>query len=242
MTLLVTSYRRARQPPRRAAAQRGARRALRCGAIVVALGLLVGGCGDEDGNQREGVDLTVDRPALVASLALETRLVTTDDCALAEGAVAAPGERRLLRFDTIVVNRGSRDLVLGDPAHPLPPFDAGDFEFSPCHGHFHLRSFADYELRRAGERVAFGHKQAFCVRDSLPYAPVPGRGYACDFQGISAGWGDAYPARLDGQWVDVTDVPAGDYDLVVTVNPDGRIAETGSAPNVARVPVHLPAY
>jgi hypothetical protein len=207
--------------------------------LAIALALLLG-CGD-DRDRHGGVDLTVDRDAIVASLVLDHQTFAADDCALAEGAVAAPGERRLLRFDAIVVNLGSRDLVIGDPAHPLPPFDVADFEFSPCHDHFHFRSFADYELRHSGSRVAFGHKQAFCIRDSLPYRPAPARGYDCDFQGVSAGWGDAYPSWLEGQWVDVTGVPAGDYELVVTVNPDGRIRETGAAPNVVRVPVHLPA-
>jgi hypothetical protein len=207
--------------------------------LFVVLAILPG-CGD-DGNRQGGVDLTVDRDAIVTSLALERRVFAADDCSLAEGGVAPPGARRLLRFDAIVVNRGSRALTIGDPAHPLAPFTPDDFVFSPCHDHFHFRSFADYELRGAGGPVAFGHKQAFCIRDSLAYGPAPSHGYDCDFQGISAGWGDDYPSRLDGQWVDVTDVPPGDYELVVTVNPAGRIREIGDAPNVVSVPVRLPS-
>jgi hypothetical protein len=69
---------------------------------------------------------------------------------------------------------------------------------------------------------------------------MPSQGYDCNFQGISAGWGDDYPGRLDGQWVDVTGVPPGDYELVVIVNPAGRIREIGDAPNVVSVPVRLP--
>lgn len=197
------------------------------------------GCGD-GGDGQSGVDLTVDREAIVASLALDSRTFAANDCSVAEGSVGAPGVRRLLRFDAIVVNRGMRALVLGDPAHPLAPFTADDFAFSPCHGHFHFRDFADYELRGPAGPVAFGHKQAFCIRDSLPYGPTPSGGYDCDFQGLSPGWGDDYPAALDGQWIDVTGVPAGDYEVVVTVNPAGRIHETGDAPNVVTVPVHLP--
>ena len=207
--------------------------------LFVAFAMLLG-CGD-DGDRRSGVDLTVDRDAIVASLLLERRVFAVDDCSVAEGSVAAPGERRLLRFDAIVVNRGTRALVIGDPAHPLAPFSAGDFEFSPCHGHFHFREFADYELRGATGGVAFGHKQAFCIRDSLAYGLAPSGGYDCDFQGISPGWGDDYPSRLDGQWVDVTGIPPGDYVLVVTVNPAGRIRESGDAPNVVSVPVRLPS-
>jgi hypothetical protein len=208
-------------------------------ALISAALAAAAGCGD-GGDGRSGVDLTVDRDAIVASLALDSRSFAPDDCSVAEGSVGAPGVRRLLRFDAIVVNRGTRALVLGDPAHPLPPFTADDFEFSPCHHHFHFRDFADYELRGPAGAVAFGHKQAFCIRDSLPYGPEPSGGYDCDFQGLSPGWGDDYPAALDGQWVDVTGVPAGDYEVVVTVNPAGRIREHGDAPNVVTVPVHLP--
>ncbi len=209
-----------------------------CVVLFVAITLVLG-CGDS-GDHRGGVDLTVDRDAIVASLRLDRRAFAADDCSVAEGAVGAPGERRLLRFDAIVVNRGDRALVLGDPARPLAPFNADDFEFSPCHGHFHFRDFADYELRGPSGSVAFGHKQAFCIRDSLAYGPGPSGGYDCDFQGISPGWGDDYPAFLDGQWIDVTGVPSGDYEIVVTVDPAGRIPEHGGAPNVVTVPVHLP--
>lgn len=206
--------------------------------LFVALTVVLG-CGDS-GDRRGGVDLTVDRDAIVASATLQRRTFAADDCSVAEGSVGAPGERRLLRFDAIVVNRGTRALVIGDPVHPLAPFSADDFEFSPCHGHFHFRDFADYELRGPAGAVAFGHKQAFCIRDSLAYGPGPSGGYTCDFQGLSPGWGDDYPAALDGQWIDVTGVPSGDYEIVVTVNPAGRIAERGGAPNVVTVPVHLP--
>src|SRR5262249_19319873 len=146
----------------------------------------------------------------------DRRAFAADDCSVVEGSVGGAGQRRLLRFDGIVVNRGRRALVLGDPAHPLPPFRADDFAFSPCPGHFHFRDPADYELRGPRGTVAFGHKQAFCIRDSLPYGAGRSGGYTCDFQGLSPGWGDDYPATLDGQWIDVTGVPAGDYEVVVT--------------------------
>ena len=159
-----------------------------------------------------------------------------------EGAVAAPGRRRLLRFDTVVVNRGTEDLVVGDPADPEPPFTPEDFELSPCHQHYHFLGFASYELRDAADRqVGFGHKQSFCMTDSRRYSGTRPRRFDCRFQGITAGWGDRYGFDLDGQWVDVTGLPSGTYTLVVTVNPDGKLPErTGGAPNVVRVAVTIP--
>ena len=44
--------------------------------------------------------------------------------------------------------------------------------------------------------------------------------YGCGNMGISSGCGDIYDASLDCQWIDVTNVPAGDYTLVVRVNWD----------------------
>jgi hypothetical protein len=202
------------------------------------------GCGGDDAQiDRTGVDLQVDRRPLEATLQFSEEDFAADDCAVIEGAVAVPGRRRLLRFDTIVVNRGSVDLVVGDPAAPEPPFTASDFELSPCHGHHHFLGFATYELRdAAGRLVGFGHKQSFCMTDSRRYTGNRPRKFDCHFQGITAGWADRYGAELDGQWVDVTDVPPGEYVLVVTVNPDGALPEIdgGGAPNVVRVPVVVP--
>jgi hypothetical protein len=62
--------------------------------------------------------------------------------------------------------------------------------------------------------------------------------------GISAGYGDVYLRDLPGQWVDVTDLPAGEYLLEVEVNPskDPRFFEpvAWTENNVARVRIRLP--
>lgn len=204
--------------------------------------LLLVGCGSDDAHVSTGVDLQVDRAPIEATLQLSDEEFAADDCAVIEGAVAEPGMRRLLRFDTIVVNRGNEDLVVGDPADPELPFAADDFEYSPCHQHYHFLGFATYELRDVHDnRVGFGHKQSFCMTDSRRYTGTRGRRFDCRFQGITAGWGDRYGFDLDGQWVDVTGLPSGDYTLVATVNPEGKIPElVGGAPNVVRVAVTIP--
>jgi hypothetical protein len=206
-------------------------------SLVLALG-----CGGDDERIATGVDLQVDRAATEATLQLSEESFAPDDCAVIEGAVAAPGRRRLLRFDTVVVNRGTEDLVVGDPDDPEPPFVPADFELSPCHGHHHFLGFADYTLvDQAGRVAGHGHKQSFCMTDSRRYSGDLPRRYDCDFQGISVGWGDRYGFDLDGQWVDVTGIAPGDYTLVVTVNPEGTLPERdGGAPNVIRVAVTIP--
>jgi len=217
-------------------------RTMRAWTTIAVLVLLVVGCGGSDEQIATGVDLEVDRQSTVATLRLTEEDFASDDCALAEGAIAAPGRRRLLRFDTVVVNRGSADLVLGDPADPAPPFSAADFEFSPCHQHYHFLGFAEYELRDGNDRlVGFGHKQSFCMTDSERVAGDAPHRFDCKFQGITVGWADRYGSELDGQWIDVTDVAPGDYTLVVSVNPRHAIPEAaGGAPNVIRVPVTVP--
>ena len=209
---------------------------------------LVAGCGGGGGGGNGfqitpgSVDVGVDRQAIVDSLDIIDRTFAATHCAVVEGAVPAGGTRRLLRFDTIVVNHGSEDLFIGSPSAPVPPLTASDFVFSPCHGHYHFSGWADYTLLDASQQIAaFGHKQAFCLEDSLPYTTGLSQSYDCLSQGISSGWGDDYDKHLDGQWVDITGVPEGDYTLVVTVNAAGKIVELlDIEPNTVSVPVHVP--
>jgi lysyl oxidase len=104
-----------------------------------------------------------------------------------EGAVGGPGYRRLLRFDTVVINAGDGDLVIGDPSDPNNPY-APYFEFSTCHGHYHIQGFAEYSLlTRDGSVVVAGHRQGFCFEDSFKYSDNRSNGYDCAFQGITVG-------------------------------------------------------
>jgi hypothetical protein len=211
---------------------------------------LVAGCGGGGGGGGGGieltpnsVDLTVDAGELERTISFSTEFFDVDDCAVVEGLVEAPGARRLMRFSTVVMNFGTLDVIVGDPESPAAPLTPADFELSPCHGHYHFHDWADYELRDGLDQVAaVGHKQAFCLLDSLRYVGFgPGNGYDCDYQGITSGFGDWYPAGLDGQWIDITDVPPGSYEIVVRVNTAGKIVEADDRhPNTVRVPVVIP--
>ncbi len=190
------------------------------------------------------VDFTVDEPALSASVLVRDRTFSPNECAVVEGSIGASGLRRLLTFATTVMNLGELDCVIGNPAAPQAPLDPADFEYHDCHGHRHMHGYAAYELRRLdGTLATTGTKQGFCLLDNLR-VHAAGRAsptYHCDFQGLSSGWGDIYARTVDGQWVDVTGLPEGDYVLSVTINAEGTLPELLDVhPNTVEVAVRLP--
>jgi len=65
--------------------------------------------------------------------------------------------------------------------------------------------------------------------------------HGCYNQGIQAGWSDLYGNTLDCQWLDITEVPAGDYRLKVSLNPSHELEEVTFNNNTAIVPVTIPA-
>lgn len=155
-------------------------------------------------------------------------------CAVAEGC-ALPGVRTLLRFTTESRNIGNADLVMGDPVgNPL-------FHFHECHGHYHFEEFADYRLVGPNGIVATGNKASFCLQDTYRFGSGRGKArFTCSDQGIQAGWADVYGPHLDCQYVDVTDVPPGNYVLEIEVNPSGLLVESDYSNNVASVAVVIP--
>ncbi len=136
-----------------------------------------------------------------------------------------------------------------DGSEKLNP-DVGELRFveSEDHRHWHFFRFMRYELVRPadGVVVAPDQKTGFCLGDRydtdldvrLPAEPrkpgaydVPPSGDWCGrddpgrlrlTMGLSVGYGDNYQALLDGQSIDVTDVPEGDYCLVHRVNAEVR--------------------
>lgn len=187
-------------------------------------------------------DLTVDVRRLASRMSITENYFSPEGCALQEGAVGAAGKRRLLRFDTVVFNAGDGDLVVGDRSVPDNAY-AKLFEYAPCHGHYHIQDFSQYELLRAEDRslVVVGRKQGFCFRDNEDYRGEGSGRYGCGYQGITSGWADVYGAELDGQWLDITGVPPGDYILRISINAMGSFDEGEDRyPDVAETPVHIP--
>ena len=190
-------------------------------------------------------DLALDPQRFVAQMEIIDRVFDPADCAIAEGVVGGAGVRRLLRFDTVLMNRGDGDLVVGDRSDPDNPY-APYFVFHECHGHYHIRYFSIYELLTLDRQVVVaGTKQGFCFEDSFKYEDGgKSHGYGCGFQGITSGWGDWYYKQLVGQWIDITDVPAGEYIVRVSLNTGqfSPIFDEGQNryPNVTEVRVTIP--
>jgi hypothetical protein len=182
-------------------------------------------------------DLTVSAEIAEQSLLIDHETFPPDSCALDEGCVGGAGARRLLRFSTMTPNIGDTDLILGDPTAEQ------GFEFAACHNHFHFNGYARYELvDDLGAIIAVGHKQAFCLLDSVSLG-LPGSAasprFHCGFQGLQRGWADIYDSSLDCQWVDITDVPDGSYLLRISINPDRVIKESDYDNNTVEVPVRI---
>jgi hypothetical protein len=186
-------------------------------------------------------DLVVDAARLEDEVLFDTGTFDDASCAVVEGCVGGEGERRLLRFSVEAVNQGLVTLTVP------PPADRPDlFQFSPCHGHFHFDGFAEYALLDLeGEVVVPGRKQAYCMEDTVQVLEGPNvpcnKLYSCDEQGIQPGWSDLYGNALDCQWLDITDVEPGDYQLTVTVNPNRAFEEMSFDNNTTTVPVTIPA-
>lgn len=187
-------------------------------------------------------DLTVDPKRFVSQMEIVDRFFDPLSCAFIEGAVGGSGYRRILRFDTVVMNAGDGDLVVGDRSDPNNPYH-DFFEYSPCHDHYHIHGFSTYSLLQANDRsfVVAGHKQGFCFEDSFKYDGGKSNGYDCDYQGITSGWGDWYYKQLGGQWIDITGIPEGDYIVLVTIN-DTPIFDEGENryPNSVEARIHIP--
>ncbi|HSQ01483.1 MAG TPA: lysyl oxidase family protein [Candidatus Dormibacteraeota bacterium] len=184
-------------------------------------------------------DLGVDQQDLRDSVLIESKDFPPDNCAVFEGCVDGTGNRKLLRFNTTTPNYGPGDVFLGNPqGNP-------NFVYSACHNHYHFSEYADYRLLdMAGNIVARGHKQAFCLVDLWQPPGLHGRGDPqfdhCGYQGISAGWADVYNRGLDCQWIDITGVPSGRYVLSVTINPAHVIQEHDYSNNSATAEVVIP--
>jgi hypothetical protein len=167
--------------------------------------------------------------------AITTETFAPSSCAVMEGLIQA-GTRRLIRFSTETENQGTADLFFGNPANnPL-------FVWAPCHAHYHFNNYMSYRLRDANGRIAaLGLKVGFCVLDVFrwsPSAPSSAK-YNCGNQGIQAGWGDLYDSTLDGQWIDITGLPDGNYTIEIEANPQGIIQESNYANNITQVPIAI---
>lgn len=167
-----------------------------------------------------GPDLQLD--TLVFQGSLSATSITADNCSVSERCLSGYGNRQIIRFSTKIDNIGTADYYIGDPT-TAPP---GQFSFTNCHGHAHYKGYAKYNMYRLdGTLVPASFKNGFCVLDLMCTSGV-GK-FGCGNMGITAGCADEYSSGLSCQWIDVTDVSAGDYRLAVDINWDKTPDQTG---------------
>ena len=152
----------------------------------------------------------------------------------------------------------------GNPGGAQTTVRVGDYgtanaiRYSPAagHNHFHTQLVAAYDLLTpSGAKVASAGKNlaGFCLYDSWPISPTTDYfpdSLAChpeepNYQGpieigLSAGWGDFYGSQLGDQWIDVTDVTPGNYQIRATVNPNGIYQESDTGNNSVTADVVIP--
>ena len=147
-----------------------------------------------------------------------------DGCAIEEGCLTGYGSRSIIRFDTWIKNVGNLDYFIGSVDDNE---NTNQFEWDMCHNHWHYKGYAEYVLFDSdGQILPVGFKNGFCVMDlecsgdAELGIPAGNYTYGCSIMGISAGCGDIYGSGLSCQWIDITDVPDGEYTFVVRTNWD----------------------
>ena len=108
------------------------------------------------------------------------------------------------------------------------------------------------EVRRTGA------KRGFCFYDNekynlslpgAPQSPVYTSSNSCTGgssalktrMGVSVGWGDRYGYQLPDQYVEITGLPAGRYQLAAVADPQNRFVESNDSNNGTWVDIQLNA-
>ena len=119
-----------------------------------------------------------------------------------------------------------------------------EYPGSVSHRHWHYKGFDRYQLRSTSDLslVRPDNKAGFCLSDPM---------YALDYCGsqkpaaltVDEGLGpdttDYYNPNLEGQYIDVTGVPPGNYWLVHWVNSAKQICESSYTNNAAALKIRL---
>ena len=176
-------------------------------------------------------DFVVDPGVLRGSVFAGTRTFVETDCAVIEGEVPA-GTNRFIQFNTMISNFGPGALNLGNPAdHPEW------FELDTCHGHTHIREYADYRLwplaawnewqalRAANPaacadellaanpalaaRMIRGAKRGFCLYDVVLHSDIADATLQCPETPDPATYPDCGFSGLSVCWGDIYEVIPG---------------------------------
>jgi Lysyl oxidase len=227
------------------------------GAVAVAVLVGLGGRGQDDSSPQLLPDLVVRAPYGLeithaggrARLGFESAASNFGAGPLVVQGHRRPGASTMAAVQEIALADGGAAEVEG----------VGRLRYvvSSDHDHWHFLPFMRYELRPTGRpgAVLRDRKTGFCLGDrfdaetALPNKPDSARfisrcgrgsrGRLGVRQGISVGYGDDYKATLEGQFVDVTGLPAGLYVLVHRVNEGRRLQESSYDNNASSTLVRL---
>lgn len=178
---------------------------------------------------------------------------------LGPGPFVVEARRRSRRTPLMTANQ-----VLAGPGGSLTRVrNVGRLRYvrSTDHAHWHLAKLETFEVRNPaiGALVAPDRKTGFCPGDRYVFQRGLPRGWNrrafglrndndCGkgkpralsmLESLSPGWADVYEENVDGQFIDVTGVPAGRYVLVNRVNPQRRLREANYDNNVSSAYIEL---
>jgi len=186
-------------------------------------------------------DLTIDPQTFVARMEIVDHLFDETGCEVKDGAVHASGNRRIVRFETVILNSGDGDLVVGDRNDPNNQY-AQSFAIAPCGGDSYIKDFSRYELLSLDRTVVLAEqKSGVYMQDSFKVNGGKSKSFDSASQGITSGWADSYNKQLTGQWIDITGVPEGDYIVRATINISNTFDEgTNRYTNAVETMIHVP--
>jgi hypothetical protein len=174
---------------------------------------------------------------------------------LGAGPLVITGRRHDRALDTMIADQIVAQK--GAPHRLVRGVGRLRYVVSPDHRHWHLLGFERYELARPGGRALVGdRKTGFCLGDRYGVqgvtlrAAAPRKRYTsrCGLgqpallgieQGISVGFGDAYAANLEGQYLALNGLRDGRYELIHRVNADRGLREQRYDNNAASALISL---
>lgn len=158
---------------------------------------------------------------------------------------AGPGHLQIRAVPRGAKTSASQEL-LDDTGQVVQSRTVGEFTYHPTHQHTHLDAVCNYELRSGsltGPLVRQAEKVSFCMTDTIPYGTggVVRRYAQCqpELQGISSGWSDVYGSEVPEQDLDVANLPAGEYYLLIILDPERKLIESNTSNNVSWIKVWL---